>query len=322
MVSHTNIKMQSRRWCFTIFDYTPELYASLNWGIYGCVQGEICPETGRKHLQGFCIFATNQRLGKLKELHATAHWSVMKGRIDQNETYCTKDETADAEFPPKFWGTRPAQGARNDLTSLLQVAEGCSSVNEALKRMAETDAFTFAKYHGGLEKVIRLTLDTRLAVDIPNWRPWQADLITRLKQEPDDRKIMWYCDKNGGCGKSTIVKWYINNKDESAVKLQGKVADMAYIYEGERIVFFDVSRTMAEHMDHLYQFAEDLKNGSLVSTKYQSTLKRFVPPHVVFFANHEPDRSKWSKDRLDYRELLSVGQAPTEAPGVLNALTF
>lgn len=72
---------------------------------------------------------------------------------------------------------------------------------------------------------------------------------------------------------------------------------MAYAYNGEPMVFFDVTRTQAEHMDHLYQFAEQLKNGIIFSSKYESGTKCFDPPHVVFFANQGPHPGKWSADR-------------------------
>ncbi len=46
-----------------------------------------------------------------------------------------------------------------------------------------------------------------------------------------------------------------------------------------------------------YQAIEDLKNGALFSTKYESGMCVFNSPHVVVFANMAPDLNKLSADR-------------------------
>jgi len=122
-----------------------------------------------------------------------------------------------------------------------------------------------------------------------------------LKGAPHPRKIIWYVDTQGAAGKSTLVR-HLCTRGEGIV-LEGKVADMAYAYNGQRIVFFDVSRTQVEYMDHLYSFAEKLKDGMVTSPKYESQTKFFPTPHVVFMANISPDTMKWSGDRYDIREL-------------------
>ena len=46
-----------------------------------------------------------------------------------------------------------------------------------------------------------------------------------------------------------------------------------------------------------------------MSKKYDSKLKRFKPPHVVFFSNFLPKQSKWSKDRVWLVDLDVVSDA-------------
>lgn len=70
------------------------------------LQGEKGAEGGTPHLQGFCIMEKNQRLSAMKKIHPTAHWEIMKGSIEDSEKYCTKEDTADAEFPPVQWGEK------------------------------------------------------------------------------------------------------------------------------------------------------------------------------------------------------------------------
>ena len=79
---------QSKRWCFTINNWTPEdLVLVSSWGKYAVVGKEIAPGTGTPHLQGYVVFATNHRLTAVKKLHATAHWEIARGSSQQNIEY-------------------------------------------------------------------------------------------------------------------------------------------------------------------------------------------------------------------------------------------
>ena len=93
----------------------------------------------------------------------------------------------------------------------------------------------------------------------------------------------------------------------------GKKADLAYIFNQKpsKIVVINLSRSSAtdeeknrkHNLDGLYGLAEDLKDGVLLSGKYQSVSKIFEVPHVIFFANVEPDYSKLSRDRYNIMKL-------------------
>ena len=91
--------------------------------------------------------------------------------------------------------------------------------------------------------------------------------------------------------------------EHNAIILSGKIADMAYAYNKEPIVIFDVPRTQAENLDHLFAFAESLKNGIIFSNKYESQQKIFKPPIVIFLANIPCPDGKWSSDRVIERDL-------------------
>lgn len=275
------------------------------WGVYGGCQLEVCPTSGRVHLQGFVVFGKNHRLSACKKVHGTAHWELMKGTTEDSEKYCSKEDTRAPGTFPVVWGVKPVdqQGRRTDLEeaiSALQAAAGPPA--KRLKAVARAHPAAYVKFHRGLES-LAVQLAAPQARPKPDWRPWQATLEECLSAEPDNRTIRWYTDYSGGAGKSTFVGYYVCNEECDAVLLSGKVADMAYTYNSERVVFFDVTRTQAEHMDHLYAFAESLKNGVIHSTKYVPVLKTFTPPHVVFFSNSGPMPGKWSADRLVEVEL-------------------
>jgi len=131
-----------------------------------------------------------------------------------------------------------------------------------------------------------------------------------VEEEPHARQITWIWSSAGNTGKSTMAT-YLGALKEACVLETAKKQDLAYIFAQKpaKIVVFDLSRTLApdddgrSKLDHLYALAESLKNGHLVSTKYQSASLYFARPHVVFFANFGPDMTKWSADRYVVREI-------------------
>lgn len=306
---------QGKRWCFTIHFPSGDVAAAQAalaalappaWGDYGGAQIERAPSTGALHLQGFCVFPTNKRLSALKQLHSTAHWELMRGTLEQSEAYCSKDDTREPGTAPRTWGERPVtvgQGRRTDLSVAVDALRGAvGGLGERLRAAAAAAPEAYVKFHRGLEALAKV----EAPVPHYNWpapRVWQARLVDDLAGVPDDRHIMWFTDVPGAAGKSTFVRKYLSDHPSGAIVLHGKLADMAHAYNGERVVFFDVSRTQAEHMDHLYSFAESLKNGVFFSGKYEGGMKTFAPPHVVFFANQDPEMTKWSADRVIYKRL-------------------
>lgn len=94
---------QSKNWCFTLNNPTlpyPTLNVNMRYLAYGVETGE----QGTCHLQGFVVFKSNAALSKCKKAKGLerCHWEMMKGRIDQNEKYCSKESKL-YEF-----GDRPA----------------------------------------------------------------------------------------------------------------------------------------------------------------------------------------------------------------------
>ena len=334
--------MQGVRWVFTIhfgsldeahafLDDLPNGVADKPFGTYGGAQVEVCPTTGSPHIQGWCGWpkGQNQRLSAVKKVHGTAHWEVMRGKISQNVQYCSKSATSVSEY--KTWGEVPEdkQGQRSDLEAaaeLLVATEG--SVAVKMRAVANAHKGAFVKYHKGFEALAQATKKPTYLPPIPEfWRPWQLALKFRLEGPSDNRSIVWVRDTVGGKGKSTLSNYFCAYHPEMAIDLNGKINDMRYAYakEPKKIVFFDVSRTTAEHMDHLYSFAEELKNGKFMSGKYESTFTLFEPPHVVFLSNSMYQEGKWSADRvylidLDVAEM--EGGMPVEAPAAGGAGGF
>lgn len=284
---------QARNWCFTIHD-PASIWEEDPRERYVVWQLESCPETGRKHLQGYVEFNKQLRLAALKKLHPTAHWEARRGTRDQARAYCMKEETRlEGPYERGTWETQ--QGKRTDLEgAVAALREG------GMKRVVEEHPTVFVKFHKGLRELERAIAPRPTDADfVP--RPWQKRVLDLLAVPATDREILWIVDTQGAKGKSRLARHLV--LEHGAALLSGRVQDMAYMYNKERIAIFDITRTQAENLNHLYSFAESLKNGTVVSTKYESVTKVFDTPHVIFFANVMPSSEAWSADRYKVLDL-------------------
>jgi len=142
----------------------------------------------------------------------------------------------------------------------------------------------------------------RAMFEFPSGRAydWQQTLIDFFEPEADNRTVHWVYDHKGGNGKSDLTNWLLAHKNAFLVD-NGKLADIAYAYDNQPIVVFDLARDTEDYCP--YRAMEAFKNGRMFSSKYTSCLKQFKPPHVIVFANYRPDTSKLSEDRWDIIEL-------------------
>lgn len=91
--------MTARRYCFTLFEYEvpAEVFkAPLDRTVrYVVWQEEECPDTHRRHIQGYLRFANAQRMAAVKRIIGkdSVHVSRCNGSEAQNVKYCTKEES-------------------------------------------------------------------------------------------------------------------------------------------------------------------------------------------------------------------------------------
>jgi len=137
--------------------------------------------------------------------------------------------------------------------------------------------------------------------------PWQKKLSDELKTEPHPRKIIWYVDKVGSKGKSTLAKWlYYHNKIVTLTFGDaGNLLNLVYKFQGKKAYCLDLSRTKGgkSSMSDIYQTIESIKNGYFINTKYETGVAIFAIPHVVVFSNKYPQMECLSMDRWDIRML-------------------
>lgn len=275
--------------CFTLNNPT-EAISWPSFVSYGVYQREKGAE-GTEHFQGYAELSSQQRLSALKKWLPTAHFEKRKGTAQQARDYCMKRDETYMEGPWEHGEFKlPTAGKRTDLDEVARLIE-----EEGLDAARQAYPGQFIRYHKGFQAYAQACKKRPRDAGFEP-RPWQEHVLRVLREEPNPRHIIWVHETRGNVGKSRLSHFL--KCEMGAVELHGKVADMAHGYNDEPIVVFDVSRTQGDNMKHLYEFAEKLKNGSFFSPKYESGMKIFSPPHVVFFANFAPPSDAWSEDRV------------------------
>jgi len=141
--------------------------------------------------------------------------------------------------------------------------------------------------------------------------PWQKFVLDLIKQEPDDRSIYWFWEPVGKIGKSSLVRHTMIHNDDVIV-VSGKAADAMHgvtemVRRGRppRVVFMDIVRTRENYVS--YAAIEDIKNACFFNTKYETGAVLYNYPHVIIFANWEPDMSALSEDRWQIYRIDNEG---------------
>jgi hypothetical protein len=134
-----------------------------------------------------------------------------------------------------------------------------------------------------------------------------ADMFIEDEHPIFGRNIYWFWEEHGNWGKSFLCTHMIDFM--GAMEVSGASADVLcgvtnWIEkngEAPRIIIFDIPRVNKGHVS--YQAIEKIKDGKFFSGKYESGMVRFNKPHILCFANEEPEDWKLSKDRWKVQEL-------------------
>jgi hypothetical protein len=286
-----NNQSRAKHWAFTLNNYTPDDERRLSVLPAGCVYivyGREIGEIGTPHLQGHLTYTNRVRFNEVRAfLSERAHLEVARN-CSASILYCKKD----GNFFEVGEVPRGA-GSRNDLSEFkAAVKSGMFSLKEI--REAHSDVY------GRMPRfVLEYVADNLPLPELEMFplRQWQQDLNEILRHEPDKRKIIFLVDLTGNTGKSWFCHYYARLHDNAQVLLPGKKADMAYALRNDiRVLFIDAPRS--KQSDFLqYDFFEDVKNGYVFSTKYESRIKYLQKCHIVICMNEQPDLSKLSVDR-------------------------
>lgn len=299
ITNHTNNQSRAKRWCFTLNNYNDESQArvrELATNSEYLIFGREIGESGTPHLQGFICFRDQLRFNRVQALLPGCHLSVAR-TVQEAADYCRKD----GDF--EEFGTIPvnASGKRSDIDDFKEaVANGeVKTFRDALLNHSAI----YAKYPRFVHSYLEAKLTKDKVLVRHELRNWQSVLFADLERQVDDRKIIFVVDEVGNSGKSWFCDYVRELKTNVQILTPGKKADMAYeYYTATEILFMDAPRS--KQSDYIqYDFLEDIKNGRIFSTKYESQMKYFKPPHVVVMMNENPDMTKLSFDRYDIRRV-------------------
>lgn len=302
---------------FTWNNYTDDTLVKLRTSIgragitYICYGKEV-GEQGTPHLQGY-LQSNSKNISRFQSTFGPCWIKAAKGTSDEAIEY-TQKQGDWTEMGERVFLDAKHPGSRSDLHGIQDaIAEG-----KSFDEICETNFEACAKY----SRFIQSRISTKQEQDYlkkkqeelsnVSLRPWQQSLLDVVTQAPNPRTVHWIWEDQGAVGKSWMAQ-YLRIKHSALVLSAAKKVDLAHIISGVKtsIVVFDLSRTTApgegrEHsLDAVFSLAEDLKNGYIVSTKYDSRVISFAPPHVLFFANFPPPMNKLSLDRWSITHINS-----------------
>lgn len=250
---------------------------------------------GTTHLQGYMELKKKLRFNTIKgrvPLLARAHFEKRRGTQAQAIAYCNKQDTR--EEGPWTFGSKfeDHSGERSDLEAVRDAIYAGMTKEDVYHEFPKVAAHC-PRYVDTLITFYKQSKTIKITELIPRSK-FQYRVMDLISGPPHDREINWYYDAVGGAGKTHISKYLVHSHDAFCCN-DGRSVDIVHAYNGEPICIFDFMRDSAKSVN--YNVIEQVKNGLMFSSKYESAIKSLNIPHVIVFANFLPYQKKFSKDR-------------------------
>jgi len=249
-MSHNLKMLQSRRWCFTLNNYTAAEQESIRtWeDVKYRVVGKEVGEEQTPHLQGYVVFERCKRLAAVKKLLGRAHWEVARGNSKQNEDYCKKDGSYEEA------GECPAEDGGAGEKLRWKKARLAAEAGE----LGEIPDDIYVRYYRTLKEIAK-------------------DHMTKV-EDAGDVTGAWYWGAPG-TGKSRKAR---EDFPDSYLKMQNKWWDG---YQDEETVILDDfdSKELGHHLKiwgDRYAFLAEVKGGAL----------QIRPQKIVVTSNYSIDQ--------------------------------
>lgn len=231
--------------CFTDFDETninngyqsvynlnSDVVRGIAWGV------ETCPQTGKKHNQGFIQVYKQCRWTWLQKnfFKNKLHMEVCRGSIYDNETYCSKQGNYHK------LGMFVSRGYRSDLVNIKEDLKAGATMYDIM----ENYTGDFLRYHAGIEKMKTL-------IDERHSHEFRAIHCTTLTGPAGSGKTSYVMKKHGS---KNVFK--LDSGADSKFLFNG--------YQGQDVLLIDdyagwIKYTYLLHILDGYHLPLNVKNG-------------------------------------------------------------
>lgn len=247
---------------------------------------------------------SGSRVGNTKRPSASKYWSFtwnnfgdvapLKRKLEEVCVWAVFQEETGESGTKHLQGTLSlrVKGRPKEIFGIKEIHwEKTRHVNESAEYCTKDETRTGERWSFGpvpSKKLLKYRKD--------GWYQWQQEVLDLLKEDPDDRKVIWVFDPEGCSGKSTLCRYLVIERN--ALVVSGTASDIFYAIStatNTEIVIFDVPRSSFGHIS--YKAIECIKNGLFFSGKYESKMHVFNPPHLVVMANEMPEEGQLTSDR-------------------------
>ncbi len=256
-------RSQSRKWCFTLNNYTEDEYNSII--VYTSkknlkyVLGKEVGENGTPHIQGYIESKSPMLFTSMKKLLPRAHWEKGKGNTEQNLNYCSKD----GNFVTNI---------EKELTDQEKIIE---------KKKLKYASVTWKSWQEDVLNMIKGPANDRMVY-------WLYDPIGNNGKSflCDYINLYYECVIADGKKENIFNQVKIKSIDQN---------------KRVKIILVDVPRASQDFIN--YGVIEKLKDGLIYSGKYEGGQVHLDDVHVLCFSNEKPDFTKMSMDRWKVIEI-------------------
>jgi len=291
-------------------------------GVKGKVNGIIwVPQrapSGTPHLQGFLQTKVPVRMATAKKLLGCdrAHMEVMRGSVQQCIDYIVNDEkktnTGDVVRIGEFdLESKGIERKTSYAEKLRDIMKKCQEPGTSLFSLSCEYPVEFGRGYKGLMILHLAMRDAFMPYPILSApQPWMKDYLedktayflntVLFTNEYKYRRIVWLWSMKGATGKTTYLKWFHNKaveeKKVSVYMDSDRHVDMAHVIGRDtEFIFINVGR----NVEPCWSFIESCRDGTIMSGKYESTVKRLMNPRIVIASNQPPDYRRISEEGVE-----------------------
>ena len=255
------IQDRSRRWCFTINNYTEDDISSLkaldkiNFLIAGKEVGE---EKGTPHLQGYVEYTNKKSINQVRK-EIRGHISIAQGNKKQNIEYCSKTD----KEPIVIGNSKTNQGKRTDLTNIREQIK-----TQSIKELTDIGIIN--------------NIQQRKFAEI-----LKADSI---EQRTDYPEVIWLC---GDSGVGKTLKVFQDNQGKEIHK-QSQSNKWWNGYEGQEVVVLDDIRADFAKYHELLTLLDKYPHRVEIKGGYMN----FNSPRIYITSPYTPQEMYKGKEDL------------------------